>query len=378
MSSFFSWSRVGAVMVKEFIQMRRDRLTFAMIIGVPIIQLTLFGYAINTDPKRLPTAAIVADHGPVSRAILVALEISDYFEIQAGSPTEAEARGMLARGDVSYVVTIPGGFERKLVRGERPQILVEADATDPSATSNALGQLSEIIRLAVADEVTGPLSRLMPATPPVDLVLHRLYNPEGITAYNIVPGLLGVILTMTTILMTALALTREVERGTIENLMAMPAKPYEIMIGKIVPYIGFGFLQVAIILIAANILFAVPMEGPLTVLLSATIVFIAANVTLGYTISTVARSQMQAMQMTFFFFLPSILLSGFMFPFKGMPGWAQVIGEIIPLTHFLRIVRGVMLKGGGFAEIAPHVWPLFAFWIAVATIALVRYRRTLD
>jgi ABC-2 type transport system permease protein len=358
--------------------MRRDRLTFAMIIGVPIIQLTLFGYAINTDPKRLPTAAIVADHGPVSRAILAALEISDYFEILAGSPTEAEAREMLARGDVSYVVTIPGGFERKLVRGERPQILVEADATDPSATSNALGQLGEIVRLAITDEVTGSLSRLMPAAPSVDLVLHRLYNPEGITAYNIVPGLLGVILTMTTILMTALALTREVERGTIENLMAMPAKPYEIMVGKIVPYIGFGFLQVAIILIAANILFSVPMEGPLTVLLSATMVFIAANVTLGYTISTVARSQMQAMQMTFFFFLPSILLSGFMFPFKGMPDWAQVIGEIIPLTHFLRIVRGVMLKGGGFAEIAPHVWPLFAFWIAVATIALVRYRRTLD
>ena len=378
MSSFFSWSRVGAVMVKEFIQMRRDRLTFAMIIGVPIIQLTLFGYAINTDPKRLPTAAIVADHGPVSRAILVALEISDYFEIEAGSPTEAEAREMLARGDVSYVVTIPAGFERKLVRGERPQILVEADATDPSATSNALGQLGEIVRLAVTDEVTGSLSRLMPAAPSVDLVLHRLYNPEGITAYNIVPGLLGVILTMTTILMTALALTREGERGTIENLMAMPAKPYEIMIGKIVPYIGFGFLQVAIILIAANILFSVPMEGPLDVLLSATIVFIAANVTLGYTISTVARSQMQAMQMTFFFFLPSILLSGFMFPFKGMPGWAQVIGEIIPLTHFLRLVRGVMLKGGGYAEVAPHVWPLALFWLAVATIALVRYRRTLD
>jgi ABC-2 type transport system permease protein len=378
MSGFFSWSRVGAVMVKEFIQMRRDRLTFAMIIGVPIIQLTLFGYAINTDPKRLPTAAIVADHGPVSRAILAAMEISDYFEIEAGSPTEAEAREMLARGDVSYVVTIPVGFERKLVRGERPQILVEADATDPSATSNALGQLGEIIRLAVADETSGALSHLAPAATPIDLVLHRLYNPEGITAYNIVPGLLGVILTMTTILMTALALTREVERGTIENLMAMPAKPYEIMIGKIVPYIGFGFLQVAIILIAANILFSVPMEGPLDVLLSATIVFIAANVTLGYTISTVARSQMQAMQMTFFFFLPSILLSGFMFPFKGMPGWAQVIGEVIPLTHFLRVVRGVMLKGGGYAEVAPHVWPLAVFWLAVATIALVRYRRTLD
>jgi ABC-2 type transport system permease protein len=378
MNRLFSWSRIGAVMAKEFIQMRRDRLTFAMIIGIPIIQLTLFGYAINTDPKRLPTAAVVADHGPIGRAILAGLEISDYFDFGTGTRTEAEAREMLARGDVSYIVTIPIDFERKLVRGDMPQILIEADATDPAATSNALGAINEIVRRAVASEAGGALSGLEPGGTPVDVVLHRLYNPEGITAYNIVPGLLGVILTMTTILMTALALTREVERGTIENLMAMPARPFEIMVGKIVPYIGIGFLQVGIILIAANILFSVPMEGSLLVLLAATVVFIAANVTLGYTISTVARSQMQAMQMTFFFFLPSILLSGFMFPFKGMPGWAQVIGEILPLTHFLRIVRGVMLKGGGIPEIAPNVWPLFVFWIAVATIAMVRYRRTLD
>jgi ABC-2 type transport system permease protein len=374
----FSWSRIGAVMAKEFIQMRRDRLTFAMIIGEPIVQLLLFGYAINTDPKRLPTAAVVADHGPIIRAILAGLEISDYFDFGAGTRTEAEAREMLARGDVSYIVTIPVDFERKLIRGDMPQILIEADATDPAATSNALGAINDIVRRAVANEAGGALAAIEPGRVPVDVVLHRLYNPEGITAYNIVPGLLGVILTMTTILMTALALTREVERGTIENLMAMPARPFEIMVGKIVPYIGFGFVQVGIILIAAKLLFAVPMEGPLTVLLAATMVFIAANVTLGYTISTVARSQMQAMQMTFFFFLPSILLSGFMFPFKGMPGWAQVIGEAIPLTHFLRIVRGVMLKGGGFPEIAPNIWPLFVFWFAVATIAMARYRRTLD
>ncbi len=378
MNCLFSWSRIGAVMAKEFIQMRRDRLTFAMIIGIPIVQLTLFGYAINTDPKQLPTAAIVADHGPISRAILAGLEISDYFDFGAGTRTEAEARSMLARGEVSYVVTIPVNFERKLVRGEKPQILIEADATDPAATSNALGSINEIVRRAVANEAGGTLAELEPGGMPVDVVLHRLYNPEGITAYNIVPGLLGVILTMTTILMTALALTREVERGTIENLMAMPARPFEIMVGKIVPYIGFGFVQVGIILIAANILFSVPMEGSLTVLLTATVLFIAANVTLGYTISTLARSQMQAMQMTFFFFLPSILLSGFMFPFRGMPGWAQVIGEAIPLTHFLRIVRGVMLKGGGFADVAPNVWPLMVFWLAVGTIAMLRYRRTLD
>ena len=376
--SLFSWSRIGAVMIKEFIQMRRDRLTFAMIIGVPIIQLVLFGYAINTDPKRLPTAVVVADHGPISRSILVAMQLSNYFDIGEGTPTEAEAREMLARGDVSYIVTIPAGFERSLVRGERPQILIEADATDPAAAAGGVGALPEIVRRAIANETTGPLSRQRPGGLPVDLVVHRLYNPEGITAYNIVPGLLGVILTLTTILMTALAITREVERGTMENLMAMPARPHEIMIGKIVPYIGFGLAQVTVILTAAALLFAVPMQGPMTVLLSVTLLFIAANVTLGYTFSTIARNQMQAMQMTVFFFLPSILLSGFMFPFRGMPGWAQVIGEAIPLTHFLRVVRGVMLKGGGFAEVANNTWPLAVFLLAVGTLALVRYRRTLD
>ena len=377
-SRFFSWSRVVAVMAKEFIQMRRDRLTFAMIIGIPVIQLVLFGYAINTDPKQLPTAVVVADYGAIERAIIAAMQTSGYFDIDGVAETEASARAQLARGDVSYIVTIPAGFQRALVRGERPQLLVEADATDPAATANALGALNEIVRGALAQETVGPLSRLAPGTLPVDVVIHRRYNPEGITSYNIVPGLLGVILTMTTILMTSLALTREVERGTIENLLAMPARPYEIMTGKIVPYIGFGFAQVAIILVAGQLLFNVPMMGSLVLLLAVTLLFIAANVTLGYTISTVARSQMQAMQMTFFIFLPSILLSGFMFPFRGMPGWAQVIGEIIPLTHFLRVVRAIMLKGASAAEVWPNVWPLAAFWVALATIALVRYRRTLD
>jgi ABC-2 type transport system permease protein len=373
-----AFSRIAAVMIKEFIQMRRDRLTFAMIIGVPIIQLILFGYAINTDPKRLPTAVVVADHGPISRAIVNGMQVSRYFDIVAGGASEADARWLLDRGDVSYIVTIPAGFERRFVRGERPQLLIEADATDPAASAGGINALPEIIRRAVAGETTGALRARQPGGLPVDVIVHRRFNPEGITAYNIVPGLLGVILTMTTIMMTAMALTREVERGTIENLMAMPAKPLEIMIGKIVPYIGFGLAQVAVILTAAALLFAVPMQGPMIVLLAVTLLFIAANVTLGYTISTVARSQMQAMQMTFFFFLPSILLSGFMFPFRGMPVWAQWIGEAIPLTHFLRVVRGVMLKGGGFAEVANNTWPLFVFWMVVATVALVRYRRTLD
>jgi len=374
----FSFGRVTAIMAKEFIQMRRDRLTFAMIIGVPILQLVLFGYAINTDPKELPTAVLVADHGPIERSILAGLEVSGYFAVVPDVVTEAAARRGLARGELSYIVTIPVGFGRALVRGERPQILVEADATDPTATANALGALDQIVRAALAREATGPLAALAPAALPVDVVVHRRYNPEGISSYNIVPGLLGVILTMTTILMTSLALTREVERGTIENLLAMPARPYEIMAGKIIPYIGFGFVQVAVILVAGQLLFAVPMMGSLPLLLAATLLFIASNVTLGYTISTVARSQMQAMQMTFFIFLPSILLSGFMFPFRGMPGWAQAIGEAIPLTHFLRVVRGIMLKGATFGEVWPNVWPIAAIWAALATLALLRYRRTLD
>jgi len=377
----FSPSRIAAVMMKEFIQMRRDRLTFAMIIGVPIIQLVLFGYAINTDPKRLPTAAIVGDSGPVSRSIIAAMELSGYFAFTGtgdGFTSEADARALLARGDVNYVLTIPPDFERKFVRGERPQLLVEADATDPSATANALGAFSQIVTQGVASVTSGPLGGMKPGGVPVDVVIHRLYNPEGITAYNIVPGLLGTILTMTATLMTALALTREIERGTMENLLAMPARPYEIMVGKVVPYIAFGFVQVLVILLAAAVLFNVPMVGPMSVLLSTTTLFVAANVTLGYTFSTLARNQMQAMQMTFFFFLPSMLLSGFMFPFRGMPGWAQALGEVIPLTHYLRVVRTVMLKGGGFADVAPNVWPIAAFLAAVAAIALFRYRRTLD
>jgi ABC-2 type transport system permease protein len=349
-----------------------------MIIAVPIIQLVLFGYAINTDPKRLPTAVVSADHGPVSRAIITAMQNSQYFDVLNDAPTEAEAHEMLARGEVSYVVTIPLDFERSYVRAENPQILVEADATDPAATAGGVGALPSIVAQALTYEDAGALASRTAKAAPVGVVVHRLYNPEGVTAYNIVPGLLGTILTMTTILMTGLALTREIERGTMENLLAMPARPYEIMIGKIVPYIGFGFLQVAVILIAAYALFSVPMEGPMSVLLAATLLFIAANVTLGYTFSTLARNQMQAMQMTFFYFLPSILLSGFMFPFRGMPDWAQWIGQALPLTHFLRIVRAVMLKGAGAAEIAQSVWPLLLFWAVVSTIALVRYRRTLD
>ncbi len=370
--------RIFAMMLKELIQMRRDRLTFGMMLGVPVIQLMLFGYAINTDPQYLPTAVQLRDPGPFARSFVAALENTRYFEIVGSVASEAEAEAVLARGDAMFVVTVPEDFSRRLVRGEKPQMLVEVDATDPVAAGNAVAALSELSRTALNRDLDGTLSDLRAGEPPFELVLHRRYNPERITAYNVVPGLLGVILTMTMVLMTSLAVTRETERGTMENLLAMPLRPAEVMLGKILPYVAVGYVQVTVVLLAARYLFDVPMLGSILLLSLALLAFIGANLSVGFTFSTLARNQLQAMQLTFFFFLPSILLSGFMFPFAGMPAWARVVGEVLPLTHFLRIVRGVLLKGNGPAEIWPNVWPLLLFMTVVSTVALKRYRRTLD
>ena len=378
MSDFFSWARFYAVLMKEFVQMKRDRLTFGMIVGVPILQLVLFGFAINTDPKGLPAALVAADESNFTRALVRGLENSQYFKFTHRVASEAEADLLMQRGEVQFALVIPPDFSHKLQRGEHPQLLLAADATDPSATGNALAALSPIVRQALNRELTGPLHSLQSAELPVDLRVQRRYNPEGATRYNIVPGLMGVILTMTMIMMTALAMTRERERGTMENLLATPVRPLEVMVGKIAPFIIVGYLQVSLILIAAKLLFGVPMVGSLLLLSLALVVFIAANLAVGFTFSTIAKNQLQAMQMTFFFFLPSMLLSGFMFPFRGMPGWAQVIGEVLPLTHFLRIVRGVLLKGNGFASILPELWPIGLFMLVAGTVALKRYRQTLD
>jgi len=359
------------------IQLRRDRLTLAMMVVIPIVQLMLFGYAINTDPKSLPTALLIEDPSRFSRGITVAMINSGYFDIVGEVTDRKAADALLDRGEVAFVVTVPAAFAREVLRGEQPQLLLEADATDPAAASNAVAAFGELASRAVARELGSGYAQRA-AAQAVDLVIHRRYNPEGLTRYNIVPGLLGVILTMTTILSTALSLTREAERGTMENLLAMPTRASEIMIGKIAPNIALGFVQVAIILAAARYLFGVPMLGSLWLLLAVLLVYIAANVSLGYLFSTLARNQMQAMQMTFFFFLPSILLSGFMFPFRGMPEWAQWIGEVLPLTHFLRIVRGILLKGNGFAEFAQEFWVIVGFLLVVGTVTLVRFRRTLD
>jgi ABC-2 type transport system permease protein len=347
-------------------------------VGVPIMQLVLFGFAINSDPKNLPTAVLDADPSVFSRSFVRAMENSGYFRVTHVVGSEAEGGRLLETGQVQFLVTVPQDFSRKLQRGERPVLLVEGDASDPAATSNALTALLNLNQTALDHDLRGALANLKSGPPPFELRVQRRYNPEGITQYNIVPGLIGVVLTMTMVMMTSLAVTRERERGTMENLLATPVRPIEVMTGKLVPFIIVGYVQVAIILGAAKLLFGVPMVGSLSLLSAASVLFIAANLAVGFTFSTVAANQLQAMQMAMFFFLPSILLSGFMFPFRGMPEWAQWLGEILPLTHFLRIVRGILLKGNEGAEILPELWPIAAFLVAAATVALLRYRTTLD
>ncbi|MFM2278904.1 MAG: hypothetical protein RLZZ444_1135 [Pseudomonadota bacterium] len=378
MSAMFSISRLMAMLYKEFIQMRRDRLTFAMMLGVPLLQLVLFGYAINSDPKGLPAAIVTSSSDRYVRAMVSALELTGYYRFVKPGVSAAEAEALLASGEVSFVVTIPSDFARRVERGDHPQILIEADATDPSVASGAISTLSTVTSQALLREQGLERQAAESSANALEVVVHRRYNPEGITQYNIVPGLLGVILQMTMVMMTSMALTRETERGTMENLLAMPASPLEIMLGKILPYLAVGAVQVSVVLIAAKLLFHVPFVGDMVLLLSSILVFVLALVLLGYTISTVARTQMQAMQLTFFFFLPSILLSGFMFPYRGMPDWAQLFGEIFPLTHFLRIIRAVMLKGADWAGIAHEVSILWLFVFAYAGLALLRFRRTLD
>jgi len=374
----FSLGRFRALIAKEFIQMRRDRLTFAMMVGIPFAQLILFGYAINTDPKHLPAAVLVADSGPQARSVLMALKNSAYFDTVREVASEEEARSALDRGEVQFVINVPENFSRTLLRGERPLLLIEADATDPGTTGNAIGSLSRLVETALQNDFKGPLAFLAAEAQPIEFRVHAHYNPDAITQYNIVPGLMGVVLTMTMVLITALAITRERESGTMENLLSMPTRPLEVLVGKIVPYILVGYVQLALILVAARFLFGVPMVGSIFVVLTVSLVFIIANLAVGITFSTIAQNQRQAMQMGIFFFLPQILLSGFMFPFRGMPAWAQWIGEVLPLTHFLRIVRGVLLKGNGFVDTLFNLWQIALFAVVVLAIGVKRYRQTLD
>ncbi len=374
MNRFFSLHRLVALLIKEMIQMRRDRVTFAMMLGVPLMQLMLFGFAINTDPKALPAALVSPTQDRYTRAMVTALELTGYYRFVAPNATEGEAEDMISRGEVAFVVTVPSDFGRRIERGDHASILIEADATDPSVASGAISTLSTVANSALLREA----GQGQASSNGLEIIVHRRYNPEGITQYNIVPGLLGVILQLTMVMMTAMALTREVERGTMENLLSMPANPLEIMLGKVVPYLIVGAVQVVVVLVSAKLVFNVPFVGSLSLVLAGVLVFVLALVILGYLLSTVSRTQMQAMQLTFFFFLPSLLLSGFMFPYRGMPDWAQVIGEIFPLTHFLRLIRAVMLKGADFSAVAGPFFALVLFAFGLAVLALFRFRKTLD
>jgi ABC-2 type transport system permease protein len=376
--SGLSFHRLWAVVLKEFIQMKRDRVTFGMMIGIPLMQLMMFGFAINSDPRHLPTAVHLADTGPFARTLVQALRTSDYFQVVHEAESEAETQRLLQLGEVQFVVNIPVDFTRRLLRGERPTVLIEADASDPAATGPALNAVAQLANTVFNRDLPGPLAHLQAQNGPVDFRIHAHYNPENITQYNVVPGLMGVALTMTMVVITALAITRERERGTMENLLATPVRPFEVMVGKILPYIVVGYIQVSLILLAARFVFDVPMLGSLPLLYAVALLFIAANLAVGITFSTLAKNQLQAVQMAFFFFLPSILLSGFMFPFRGMPEWAQAVGSCLPNTHFLRIVRGILLKGNGPAEIIPELWPLLLFLAVAMTIGVKRYRQTLD
>jgi ABC-2 type transport system permease protein len=371
-------ARMFAIALKEVQQMLRDRLTFAMAVGVPIMQLVLFGYAINTDPKGLPTAIVSQDTSPMAHSLVAALQTSGYFHVVESGIAESRGDTLLQRGDIQFLVVVPADFGARVVRGERPAVLVAADATDPSAAGNAIAALGQLGQTALNRDLRGTLASRAPQPLPFEVRIQRRYNPEGLSRYNIVPGLVGTILTMTMVMLTALAMTRERERGTMENLLATPVRPVEVMAGKILPYVVLGYVQLGVILGAAFLLFNVPMVGSVALLLAMIGVFMLANLGVGFTFSTLAKNQLQALQLTFFFFLPSMLLSGFMFPFRGMPGWAQALGEALPLTHFLRIVRGVMLKGSGAAELLPELWPMLAFLAVAGGIALLRYRRTVD
>ena len=373
--SRFSFARLAAVLHKEWLQMQRDPMTIGLTVMLPLLQLFIFGFAINTNPRHLPTGLLSADHSRYERTLTTALQNTGYFDVRSFA-SEQQAEDALARGDVLFVLNIPSGFARSVDRGEHPSVLLDTDATDPVAIGNATAALLALN----ADVLTRDLPSAMQTqtAPPFTVIAHARYNPEQITAYNIVPGLIGTILSFSTLVITTLSITREREAGTMENLLAMPVRPVEVMLGKIIPYVGLGYVQVFLILSVSAVAFHVPVRGSVVLLLIALGLFIACNLALGITFSTVARTQQAAQQLAQFSLLPSMMLSGFMFPFQGMPGWARGVGELLPLTHIMRICRGILLKGNSLPEIVPNLWPMALFALAAGTIAVLNYRETLD
>lgn len=373
--SGFSFRRFLAVLRKEWIQVRRDKLTLRMIIVRPVMQLFLFGYAMNTDPKHLPTGLLSVNHSRNERTLIAAIKNTGYYDVRSFN-SEAASERALAQGDVLFVIDIPPDFDRAVDRGEKPAVLMDADATDPSTIGNAAASLAALGTVLNRD--LPPTLQSVPATPPFQFVVHARYNPEQLTVLNVVPGLICIVLTFSTLLITTLSITRERERGTMENLLAMPVRPIEVMIAKIVPYIVIGYVQALLIMTIASVVFGLPLRGSVTLLVFALGLFMASNLALGLTFSTIARNQMQAMQMAQFTLLPSFLLSGFMFPFKGMPVWAQWAGEVFPTTHALCIVRGVLLKGNGWADNSSELWPIALFTLVVMMVSVWSYHDTLD
>lgn len=374
----FSIQRLKAIIKKEFIQLKRDRATLVMIIMLPIVQLLLFGYAINTDPKHLPTAVISQDNSFLSRSIIAGMQNAEYFKITQNINSDEEGNNLLKQGKVLFVISIPDNFTRDVIRGTKPDILLQADATDPTAISGAVSALNGITEKAIKENLKGNLSYLKNKSPAFSIITHKMYNPEGFTRYNIVPALIGLVLIFTGVMMTALAITRERERGTMENLLSMPVKPLEVMIGKIMPFIFIGLFQAGMVMLIAHFLFGIPIFGSISVLMLCSLLFIVCNLAIGFLISTVAKNQTQALQMSVFVIMPSIIMTGFMFPFEGMPVWAQTIGKGIPLTYFLRIARGIMLKGAGFVDILPNLWPLMMIVLILTAFTMKVYKNTLD
>lgn len=374
----FSMQRLKAIIKKEFIQLKRDRATLGMIIMLPIVQLLLFGYAINTDPKHLPTAIISQDNSFLSRSIVAGMQNAEYFKITQIINSDEKGNDLLKQGKVLFVISIPDNFTRDVIRGVKPNILLQADAADPTAISGAVSALNGITEKVIKENLKGNLSYLKNKASAFSIITHKMYNPEGFTRYNIVPALIGLVLIFTGVMMTALAITRERERGTMENLLSMPVKPLEVMIGKIMPFIFIGLFQAGMVMLIAHFLFKIPIFGSVSLLMLCSLLFIVCNLAIGFLISTVAKNQTQALQMSVFVIMPSIIMTGFMFPFEGMPLWAQTIGKGIPLTYFLRIARGIMLKGACFADIIPHLLPLALIVLILTALTMKVYKNTLD
>jgi ABC-2 type transport system permease protein len=371
----FSLKRLYSLLRKEWIQVRRDPMTLRLIIAMPILQLFLFGYAINTNPHHLPTGLLLSEPSKYARTVVTALQNTGYYDVQLYS-SEREAERALATGDALFIINVPPNFDRSVDRGEVPSVLIDADATDPTAIGNATAALSAVVNDINRD--LPPIRQAQAEPAPFQFVVHARYNPEQLTVLNVVPGLICIVLTMSTLLITTLSITRERERGTMENLMAMPVRPIEIMMAKIVPYVVIGYVQAILILVISAVVFKLPIRGSVVLLLLALGLFVASNLALGLTFSTISTNQMQAQQLAQFTLMPSFMLSGFMFPFHGMPVWAQWLGEVFPTTHAIRVVRGVLLKGNGFGTIAPELWPIALFTLAVIGVAVWSYRETLD